>query len=86
MRFLSRRFKNLQWYGMTLKPLNALGFKGFNFGGICWKTALSNNSSNRFILGAFLLQCCDDKLGNIGIILQQLIGKIRLISRCFFGF
>ena len=58
----------------------------FNFLGICWKAELSNNSSNKFISGAFLLQCCDDQLGNIGIILQQLIGKICLISRCFFGF
>ena len=73
----------MNYFLITVKPKDS---GVFNFLEICWKTALSNNSSNKFISGAFLLQCCDDQLGNIRIILQQLIGKICLMSRYFFGF
>ena len=31
MAFLSRVFKNLQWYGMTQKALEPSGFKAFLF-------------------------------------------------------
>ena len=44
----------------------------------------SNKFSNKLASGAFCLQRGDDKIGNIGIVLQQLIRKVGVISGCFF--
>ena len=44
----------------------------------------SNKFSNKLDSRAFCLQCGNDKIGNVGIVLQQLIRKVGVISGCFF--
>lgn len=68
------------------KPCNRNSYGVFAFS----KDLLENRSFQQIFQqktsGAFLLQCCNDEFGNIGIVLQQLIGKICLISGCIICF